>query len=82
MKDINILGSSIAPSMLCFPRARRLGLMQSRCYCGNTLAHDSAKVPENVCKSTCSGSYGSVCGGSGALSLYESSDGDGSTATP
>ena len=46
-------------------------LTLGRCYCGNLLSHDTQRVPENVCSRVCMGDFGSICGGSNALTLYE-----------
>lgn len=43
----------------------------SRCYCGNTISHESQQVPENVCSRICMGNFQAFCGGSNALTMYE-----------
>ena len=45
-------------------------LIGSRCYCGNTVAHESFRMADHVCANVCSGTQQSVCGGHYALSLY------------
>lgn len=42
-----------------------------RCYCGNTLAHESVSLPDNYCTWSCMGDIQQICGGKNTLSLYE-----------
>ncbi|OKL57192.1 hypothetical protein UA08_07338 [Talaromyces atroroseus] len=43
----------------------------SECYCGETLAADSAKQPVTDCSYPCSGDSSEFCGGSDRLDLYQ-----------